>query len=493
MITWMQKHKKYLVVTIWISTIAFVGAGFVGWGSYDFNKSNSTVATVNDKDIPLNLLQQEYSNLYQKYNKMFGGTLNQEKAKQFGLEDMALRNLIQQYTILSYADEIELKALDIEVAKKISTEKMFLKDNKFNKEQYLKVLQQANIKPSEYEESLKKEIIIEKIINIFSLKANETEHKLLSSLILSEDKLSVKIIDSEDFNIMVDAKEIKEYWEQNKNNYLSDKKFELETIFIKRDSKTLSEDKLKDYYKNNRTLFKDKDGKILSFENAKDKIIKKLQLKNSKKIALKRYIKFKKGEIVGERTIQVDSKKMDYGKYNSKIIEAKKDKVLKPFEYDDGYIIIKLKNIIEPTPLPFNDASDMATNDLIKNLTSKKLEKLSKEALKDFKGKDIGFINRYENNIIDGLTESEINNFKQQLFSNDKKSDFIIVGTKSIIYKIEEQRLATDSKIEKFIQIDAIYKEIDNIKKTLILNNFVKQLSNRYRIESYMQKDSNDK
>ena len=49
MITWMQKHKKYLVITIWISTIAFVGAGFVGWGAYDFNKSRATsVAKVGD-------------------------------------------------------------------------------------------------------------------------------------------------------------------------------------------------------------------------------------------------------------------------------------------------------------------------------------------------------------------------------------------------------------------------------------------------------------
>ena len=39
MITWMQKHRKYLVVTIWVSTIAFVGAGFVGWGAYDLNAS----------------------------------------------------------------------------------------------------------------------------------------------------------------------------------------------------------------------------------------------------------------------------------------------------------------------------------------------------------------------------------------------------------------------------------------------------------------------
>ena len=36
MITWMQRHKKWLVFTIWTCTIAFVGAGFVGWGAYNY-------------------------------------------------------------------------------------------------------------------------------------------------------------------------------------------------------------------------------------------------------------------------------------------------------------------------------------------------------------------------------------------------------------------------------------------------------------------------
>ena len=46
MISWMQKHRKYLVITIWISTIAFVGAGFVGWGSFDYGSMSGDVAKV---------------------------------------------------------------------------------------------------------------------------------------------------------------------------------------------------------------------------------------------------------------------------------------------------------------------------------------------------------------------------------------------------------------------------------------------------------------
>jgi hypothetical protein len=48
MIEWMQRHKKWLVITIWISTIAFIGAGFVGWGAYDFGKTEGTVIYIHN-------------------------------------------------------------------------------------------------------------------------------------------------------------------------------------------------------------------------------------------------------------------------------------------------------------------------------------------------------------------------------------------------------------------------------------------------------------
>ena len=51
MIDWMQKHKKWLIITIWISTIAFIAAGMVGWGSYSFNLDQGVVARVGDIKI----------------------------------------------------------------------------------------------------------------------------------------------------------------------------------------------------------------------------------------------------------------------------------------------------------------------------------------------------------------------------------------------------------------------------------------------------------
>ena len=83
MITWMQRHKRWLVITIWISTIAFVGAGFVGWGSYEYGSSSGAVAVVGDRKVSVEEYQREYSSLYRQYSRMYGEQFNQKMAKKF--------------------------------------------------------------------------------------------------------------------------------------------------------------------------------------------------------------------------------------------------------------------------------------------------------------------------------------------------------------------------------------------------------------------------
>ncbi len=96
MISWMQRHKKWLVITIWISTIAFVGAGFVGWGSYDYGSKGGTVAVVGDREISVDEYQREYSSLYDQYARIFGNQFNQEMADKLKLKQVAYNTVIQK-------------------------------------------------------------------------------------------------------------------------------------------------------------------------------------------------------------------------------------------------------------------------------------------------------------------------------------------------------------------------------------------------------------
>jgi peptidyl-prolyl cis-trans isomerase D len=231
-ISWMQKHKKWLIITIWISTIAFVGAGFVGWGSYNYGKSDGAVAVVGDKEVPLVDLQNEYSNLYSQYQNMFGGKFTQEMADQFKLEEAALQRIVQKYLLLNYANELGLITTDEEVAQELVQIEAFQKDGKFDKDTYLQVLQQNRRTAAEFEKQIKQDLLISKVQNIFSFQTLDEEIKNIGELIFSQSKVAIKILEADNIKIEPTKEQLQEYYEKNKENYKSQKGYEVAVVEI---------------------------------------------------------------------------------------------------------------------------------------------------------------------------------------------------------------------------------------------------------------------
>jgi len=308
MITWMQTHRKYLVPTIWISTIAFVGAGFVGWGAYDYgnNKSN-TVALVGDKEISVNELQSTYSNLFAYYNQMFGGKLTQEKAKQLHLQDIALNKLTDDALLLNYASELGITALDSEVIKEYTSIKAFQENGIFNKEKYAQLLRAQGIDKKSFEHNLEKSVILKKLHTALNLPATTLEEEATFAGTSLLDHLVIKKITQPLDTIQLDDTETKAAWEKSKNDYMSPIAYTLETIKVTTDGIEVTDEEVATYYDEKKYQFKDKDGKILALEKAKDAVTKATQLKKAKSAILKKYLAFKKGEISAEKEMVVDA------------------------------------------------------------------------------------------------------------------------------------------------------------------------------------------
>ena len=228
MITWMQRHKKWLVITIWISTIAFVGAGFVGWGSYDYGKQGAVVAVVGDREVSVEEYQQEYSKIYEQYAKMFGPMFSKELAEQLKLKDMAYKQVLQRNLILSYADSLGLDVTNDDIVKELLKYNDFLKDGKFDKDTYVKVLAQNKLTPKVFEDSLGRDILLQKVIVLFELNPSSAEVENLSKLLFIEDDISIKILNSSDIKVDLKDDELRKYWEENKNSYMSEVSYDLE-------------------------------------------------------------------------------------------------------------------------------------------------------------------------------------------------------------------------------------------------------------------------
>jgi peptidyl-prolyl cis-trans isomerase D len=445
MITWMQRHKKWLIVTIWVSTIAFVGAGFVGWGSYNYGKSDSAVAVVGNKEVPLVDLQNEYSNLYSQYQNMLGKSFNQELAKQFKLEQMALQRVIQKYLLLNYADDLGLLTTDLEVAKELVKIPSFLKDGKFDKNTYVSVLKQNRRTVSEFESQLKKDLLVTKVQKIFNLQLEENEIKNIGSLLFSQDRVSIKIINDDMIKITPSLDELTKYWEQYKENYKSPKGYEISY------------------------------SKIANIEG-KD-------TKQMKQEALREYLDLKKDKSKFQETITIyDNSDFLPKEELDKVIAAENNEILKPILKDNNYYVIKVNKKVPAKNLPFEDIKSQINKEYIITQKNKKLEELAQKELKNFKGEDLGYITRSSNIEVKGLNQDETSQLLQTIFKSPTKLNYLNLGEKAVLFEITDTTMPTFD--EKNIEI--VKSSIQGAKTNSITSAFLEKLQNKYDVKSYL-------
>ncbi|MFY4844105.1 peptidylprolyl isomerase [Aliarcobacter butzleri] len=482
MITWMQRHKKWLVITIWISTIAFVGAGFVGWGSYDYGKQGGVVAKIGDREVTVEEYQQEYSNLYSQYSRMFGDMFNNQIAEQLGLKDIAYNQVLQKNLFMAYGDSLGLDVTDEEIARELLKYEAFFKDGKFDKDTYLKVLNQNRLTPKHFEESLKRTLLLQKVQSLFEVNPTSWEVENISKLLFLEDDITIKILSSNDVKVTVDEEGLKKYWEDNKNSYMSEVTYDLEIKEIPFINSNSTEAEIKEQYEKFKIDYKHEDGKIKSLEEATPQIKTDLNDKFTKTEALKIYLKLKKDEEKFDKTLNILESKLPYSQENiAKIKEVKNGEVVKPFMENGKYIIVKVVKLNPSKVLDFEQAKAKTTQDYEKVLRAQKLQEQAKAELKDFKGTDITGVTRTSK--IAGLSQEESTNFLNQLFFATTKEGVIGIGDKIVLYRINSSKIKDYDKTKD----QAVKNAIMQLQETELMTNLLQKLENIFNIKSSIQ------
>lgn len=482
MITWMQRHKKYLVVTIWISTIAFVGAGFVGWGAYDLNRDRAaSVAKVGHRTISVQEFQSAYANHYNFYNNLLGGKLTQEQAEQMGLNKIVMNTLVNQTLLLNYADEIGLVATKEDVKERLINNPNFQSDGVFNKDLYYSILKSNRINPSDYENGLEREILNSKLENFFKLAPSTKEIDLFTSAFFMEDRLSISAVTLDANEVTTNEEAIKSYWEKNKSNYLTKKSYTLELLNLPASQTKFDDKTLEEFYTQEKHNYKFEDGKLMTFAEAKSKVIVDLRLKNDKKNALEAFLTFKKGETAPSETKVIYDDDTTFPL--DKIQVASKDEVLKPVVIKDSYVIIKVKEIKFPEPMSYEMAKKDASRDLLEELKKTALEKKAEAKLENFAGSDIGFVSRDSVKSIAGLSEAKSAEFLSHVFDNTAKKGYKVIDGKAIVYEILEQKLLNKDKAKQYVSM--ISENVLQVKQAELNQNLIKKLATAYKVEQY--------
>ena len=478
MIEWMQTHRKWLVITIWIATIAFIGAGFVGWGQFQLSHKEGKVAEVKDTIVTVKDWQESYNKIFDAYNQQLGGKLDEAMAKKLGLRQIALQEAIKSAILRQYAKDLGLYVTDKEVAEKIL--EVFK-----NTKQYKAYLRNIGMKASEFESSLRKQMLIEKLLDTLHLKPTDTEILSVASALYNADDLEIKVLRKSNLDINLKESEIKDYYNKHKNEFLSDEKYKLAIVEIPLEVNA-SKEELKKFYENNKLNYKDDKGEILSFEKAIDKVKRDYAINKLKKEAILAYKKLKANkndyEIV---TTSLKDNLIPADKLN----QLKNEGIVKPFIYKDKYITAKLLEEIKPSPLPYEKARPMVVAKLLSVKEKEKLINLSKKEYKRFKGKDLGFITKYDAVKIKDLNPYEAVEFLQQVFTSQKPNYYVLIPQNnpevSVLYRIKEQKLLDKEKFEK--NKNSVVKLTEGLINMELLNDLVNSLSQKYKIEVYVK------
>ncbi len=479
MIGFMQKHRKYFVVTLWISVTAFIisGMGMMAFSS----KQSNVIAKVGEKEITGQQLQSSYNRVFGYYNQLFGGKLTQEKAQQMNLEAVAMQNLEQEALLLNYADELGITALKDELISEYVGIDAFKKDGVFDKDRVKQVLQSMGTNKKEFEADLKKSIILKKLDKALELPATTLEEKTIFSAQNIKDKLLIKVVEIDQTDLDVNESQVKSFWENSKYNYMSKKSYVLDIIKEPIGDINVTDEEIQTFYDEKKHMFKDQDGKIVAFEKAKDLVTAQVKFKKAKAKILRKYLDFKKGKIKAKESITIkegDDFPMQ------KIRKASKGDFIKTIQLKDSYLTAQIREINNPSELSFEDAKILAKVDLIKQTKMQKLEeKVKKESKKLTNGKKIDYISQKDVDKLDFLSTMEATQFLKHLFSKSEKNGYFILQDKAIAYEIQSQKLFDKDEFEK--AKEQLAETITNIKQNAVRSGLLDQLAKKYRVERY--------
>lgn len=493
MLTWMQRHKKWLVVTIWVSTIAFIGAGFVGWGTYDLNLNRtSSVAKVGDEKIGFAEFDLRYKQYFGLYNQIGDSNLDEQKAKEMGLDILALQSLVEDKLLLNYAKELGIAVGEDEVVNTLIAQEIFHDFNgSFDKNIYYELLTANGLKPSDYEEILASDILLQKINSLFFTNNSEDELEMLASSFFMQDDLNIGLVKPDELSIQdINQAKLEELYSEHKNELLMPQFYDISSYFIPAQKEGISENELQAFYEANKQDYTDFTGKILAYEDAKEQLITPFALEQLKDEANQAYLSLGKGELSFQKDLRIDDNDVFYPIELFEGIKA--GALLKPFKFkqdgEDGLLILRVNAIQEARVKTFEEAKEELMPLYEQEIKKEALEQKAQLALKDFQGQNIGFVSRDSTRNLykideELMNDTEFSYFLMNVFNSDQNSSYVLFDDKAILYKINRQRLAGKEKMQEY-QSD-LSQNLSRLKSEQIRQKLISELRKRYEIKIY--------
>lgn len=405
----MRKNVKSLAPTLWIVIAAFVIAIFAVWGGagrLGETRAANIIVRVGKEKISADFY---YQNLRQRLEMLKGEfkDLNRNFIQQLNIPQQVLEQIIQQSLLLQMAQEMGIDATEEEIREKIVSYPVFQKDGKFiGFEEYKRILDWNRIPVSQFEQSLRKEIILDKLIQVLTAGVSITEDEIWENYKTNNESAKLEFVlaekDKTELKEDPSSEEIKAYFEDNREKFQIPEKRNGVMVFLKtddlKDEIELEDSEIEKYYKNNLSQFTENEKVRISriyfpYED-KDKELVKAEGQNI-------LDKIQRGEDFAEqaRMHSKDEKAQDggdWGLFDWKRLSSKEQEEIEKLapgqnsdliELEDGISILKITEKNPSITKPLEEVKARITTVLkdqkTRELADRRIAHLEKRARKE--------------------------------------------------------------------------------------------------------------
>jgi len=268
MLKTMRKNVQALKWVLWLVVATFILSIFFIWGLSGeglFGKSAATsaLASVGRERVTAAAYTQALRSRIESLKTEFK-EINRGFIEQLQVPQQVLQQLIEQALLFSLAREMGIRASDEEVAAKIMSFPGLQQDGRFiGFQEYKRRLQYNRISLGDFEDSLRKEIILTKTVQILTAGVTATPDEVWDAYKKSKDSAKIEYLALEKSKVELDKKpeaaEVQAYFDKSKETYKIPEKREASYVFLKNDDLKkeveLSESEIEKYYKDNQAQF----------------------------------------------------------------------------------------------------------------------------------------------------------------------------------------------------------------------------------------------
>lgn len=266
MLKTMRKNVKSLAPTLWIVIATFIISIFAIWGGagrLGEKAQSETIAYLGKDKISLDAYYLALRQRLEALQKQFQG-LNKTFIQQLNIPQQVLEQMIQQNLLEQKAKEMGITASDKEVRDRIVT--LFQRDGKFvGFEEYKQILDWNRMSVAEFEGNLKKEIILNKAIQVLTAGIAVTPEELRENYTRQNESAKIEYLLLDESRIQPDqafsTADIQDYFEKNKDKYAIPERREGSYIFLKTEDVKkevqLTDSEIKKYHKDNIDQFRE--------------------------------------------------------------------------------------------------------------------------------------------------------------------------------------------------------------------------------------------